>query len=109
MKDLGKMSTISNFYSELQTLSLPIPEVFRQRLFAEIPVGWYIIIADVKNSTAAVNAGRHNDRLCENHIKYYELIRIFLFLACYALLRLLYTHFLRCYSSAYSFICVKTY
>ncbi|MCW3111115.1 MAG: hypothetical protein JWQ09_5621 [Segetibacter sp.] len=55
------MNTSKNFYRDLQILELPIPEVFKQQLFADVPIGWYIIITDVKNSTAAVNAGKHND------------------------------------------------
>lgn len=50
-----------NFYKKLTALKLPVPEVFRSNYFVNVPVDWHIIIADVKNSTAAVNAGKHND------------------------------------------------
>lgn len=54
------MSSI-HFYKELASLHLPVSEIFQQQHFSEVPPDWHVIIADVKNSTAAVNAGRHND------------------------------------------------
>lgn len=51
----------TNFYRDLPSLKLPITEVFKQEYFSDVPSDWFIIIADVKNSTAAVNAGKHND------------------------------------------------
>lgn len=50
-----------NFYKNLPELRLPIQEVFYDRNFHDVPADWYIIISDVKNSTAAVGAGKHND------------------------------------------------
>ncbi|MGI8599849.1 MAG: DUF3095 family protein [Chitinophagaceae bacterium] len=50
-----------NFYKNLPELRLPIHEVFYDRNFHDVPADWYIIISDVKNSTAAVGAGKHND------------------------------------------------
>ena len=55
------MDDLKNFYRHLETLQLPLPEVFEMGFFTDVPKGWYIIVADVKNSTAAVNAGKHND------------------------------------------------
>lgn len=55
------MVDLKNFYRDLPTLEFPLPEVFRKQLFVDVPLDWYIIIADVKNSTAAVNAGKHNE------------------------------------------------
>lgn len=54
------MSNI-NFYKYLTTWKLPIPQVFHQHNFTDVPGDWFVIIADIKNSTAAVNTGRHND------------------------------------------------
>ncbi len=50
-----------NFYKNLPELRLPIQEVFYDLNFHDVPADWYIIISDVKNSTAAVGAGKHND------------------------------------------------
>lgn len=50
-----------NFYRDLPTSSLSISEVLRQNKFAAIPADWHVVIADVKNSTSAVDAGNHND------------------------------------------------
>lgn len=50
-----------NFYKDLKCLKLPVTSVFQQRYFSNIPPRWSIIISDVKNSTAAVAEGRHND------------------------------------------------
>lgn len=50
-----------NFYKDLKSLKLPLASAFEARYFCNIPPDWSIIIADVKNSTAAVNSGRHND------------------------------------------------
>ena len=50
-----------DFYKNLQALQLPITQVFNQQYFSDVPGNWFIIIADVKNSTEAVNAGKHND------------------------------------------------
>lgn len=50
-----------NFYKDLLPLQLPITDILYDHNFSQIPPSWYIIIADVKNSTTAVNNGRHND------------------------------------------------
>jgi hypothetical protein len=50
-----------NFYKDLKPLQLPITDVFQEAYFYTVPPGWHIIISDVKNSTLAVNAGKHND------------------------------------------------
>ena len=50
-----------NFYKDLSPINLPLAEVFKAEYFSDIPGSWFAIIADVKNSTAAVNAGKHND------------------------------------------------
>jgi hypothetical protein len=50
-----------NFYKDLLPFQLPITEILYEHNFSPIPHTWYIIIADVKNSTIAVNEGRHHD------------------------------------------------
>jgi hypothetical protein len=50
-----------NFYKELDAVKLSLTDVFKQGKFTNVPGKWHVIIADVKNSTAAVNAGYHND------------------------------------------------
>ena len=50
-----------NFYKKLKTLDLPVSKVFETVNFTNVPGDWHVIIADVKNSTAAVTAGKHND------------------------------------------------
>ncbi len=52
---------LENFYTNLPIVRLPIHEVFGQSLFADVPASWHVVMTDVKNSTAAVQAGRHND------------------------------------------------
>lgn len=49
------------FYSQLRPLKLPLTALLREEHFHDVPASWHIIISDVKNSTQAVNAGRHND------------------------------------------------
>jgi hypothetical protein len=51
----------SNFYRDLPPLKLPVASLFSASYFSDVPAGWQVIISDVKNSTQAVNAGRHND------------------------------------------------
>ncbi|MFN2437643.1 MAG: DUF3095 family protein [Chitinophagaceae bacterium] len=50
-----------NFYKDLKSLKLPISEVFQPYYFKDVPPDWFVVISDVKNSTEAVNEGRHND------------------------------------------------
>jgi hypothetical protein len=54
------VSTV-NFYKHLKPLKLPIAEVFHSANFSDVPSDWHIIISDIKNSTAAVKSGNHND------------------------------------------------
>lgn len=49
------------FYGELQALDLPLTELFREDRFHSAPPSWHVVIADVKASTQAVAADRHND------------------------------------------------
>ena len=49
------------FYSSLEVLNMPVSAVFKEEYFSEVPDNWYIIISDIKNSTAAVTAGKIND------------------------------------------------
>jgi hypothetical protein len=55
------MSKEKNFYKDLQTVNLHLTDVFRKGIFADVPGDWHVIIADVKDSTAAIKAGNHND------------------------------------------------
>ena len=50
-----------NFYRDIKALKLPITEIFQRDNFSDVPSDWAIIVADVRNSTAAVAAGKHND------------------------------------------------
>ncbi len=50
-----------NFYKDLKVWELPVTEIFHEHNFLDVPADWFIIIADVKNSTAAVSTGKHND------------------------------------------------
>lgn len=50
-----------NFYKDIKPLKLPITEVFQPHHFRDVPPDWFVVISDIKNSTVAVNAGRHND------------------------------------------------
>ena len=50
-----------NFYKDIKPLKLPVAEVFQPHHFRDVPLDWFVVISDVKNSTEAVNAGRHND------------------------------------------------
>lgn len=50
-----------NFYTHLPAVSGPLPRLLREGHFAEVPPDWHVVVADVKGSSAAVAAGRHND------------------------------------------------
>jgi hypothetical protein len=50
-----------NFYRDIKALKLSITDVFQPQYFLDVPDDWYIIIADIQNSTKAVASGRHND------------------------------------------------
>jgi len=49
------------FYQHLPAHSLPMPELLRAENFRPAPPDWWVVIADVRDSTAAVESGRHND------------------------------------------------
>lgn len=50
-----------NFYRDIKALKLPLARAMEDRSFFELPSDWVVVIADIKNSTAAVAEGRHND------------------------------------------------
>jgi hypothetical protein len=54
------MST-AHFYSKLKTSGLPYVDLLHDEHFHTPPEDWYVVIADIKNSTAAVERGAHND------------------------------------------------
>ena len=53
--------TNAGFYSALAARSLPIAQLMRGEYFCELPPDWHIVIADIRNSTAAVRGGAQND------------------------------------------------
>ncbi len=50
-----------NFYRDIKALKLSVTDVLQPQYFFNVPDDWYIIIADIQNSTEAVASGRHND------------------------------------------------
>ena len=50
-----------NFYRDIKAVKLPLAQALEDRSFFELPSDWFVVIADIKNSTAAVAEGRHND------------------------------------------------
>lgn len=50
-----------SFYSDLPFVKPPLAGLFREENFSAVPANWHVIISDVKNSTGAVAAGKHND------------------------------------------------
>jgi hypothetical protein len=50
-----------NFYRDIKPLRLPLAQALADHSFFELPSDWFVVIADIKNSTAAVAEGRHND------------------------------------------------
>ena len=50
-----------NFYRDIKALKLPLAKALDDHSFFELPSDWFVVIADIKNSTAAVADGRHND------------------------------------------------
>src|SRR5215213_6377107 len=50
-----------NFYKELPSLRLAVADALQQQYFTDVPPDWFVVISDIKNSTGAVNEGRHND------------------------------------------------
>jgi len=56
------MEPINNdlFYSRLPVNEIPLSDLLtEEHLFYKIPVNWYVVITDVKNSTAAIQEGLH--------------------------------------------------
>lgn len=51
----------TRFYNDLSPLSLPLPELLQDRHFCALPDDWHVVLADIRNSTAAVRRGAHND------------------------------------------------
>lgn len=50
-----------NFYRDIKALRLPLAKALEDQSFFDLPSDWLVVIADIKNSTAAVAEGRHND------------------------------------------------
>lgn len=51
-----------DFYKNLPIIKQPIPTVLAdENLFTDAPDDWHIVVADIINSTEAVNTGRHSD------------------------------------------------
>jgi hypothetical protein len=50
-----------NFYRDIKALKLPVTKALEDHFFFALPSDWHVVIADIKNSTAAVAEGRHND------------------------------------------------
>ncbi|MGB5983483.1 MAG: DUF3095 family protein [Nonlabens sp.] len=56
------MQDNSSFYSELKVNYLPVQSLIREsRLFSAAPEDWVVFIADVVDSTNAVNSGKHQN------------------------------------------------
>lgn len=55
------MLTTQNFYRHLPALTQPLSELLREEFFQPVPPDWRIVVADVRGSTAAVAAGKHNE------------------------------------------------
>jgi hypothetical protein len=56
------MSIINNdlFYSRLPVNEIPLTDLLtEEHLFFRIPANWYVVITDVRNSTAAIQKGLH--------------------------------------------------
>jgi hypothetical protein len=43
----------------LNALTLAATEIFQQKNFTVVPDDWFVVLADIQNSTSAVEAGRH--------------------------------------------------
>lgn len=51
-----------NFYTQVPISDLAIHELFRDRNnFQEVPPTWHVLVADIRDSTQAVNDGRHEE------------------------------------------------
>ena len=56
------MSVVNNdlFYSRLPVNEIPLSDLLmEEHLFFKMPSNWYVVITDVKNSTAAIQKGLH--------------------------------------------------
>ena len=55
------MQATSSFYSDLKVHDISISSLIGDKdNFASIPEDWYILVADIRNSTQAVKNGAHN-------------------------------------------------
>lgn len=51
-----------NFYRNIAKNNLPLSELLtKESLFFPVPNSWYIIVADIENSSESVQKGAHND------------------------------------------------
>jgi len=50
-----------DFYRDIKALELSVTKALEDHWFFGLPPDWHVVIADIKNSTAAVAEGRHND------------------------------------------------
>jgi len=51
-----------NFYAEVPVSDLDVHELFRDRSnFQDVPESWHVLVADIRDSTKAVNEGRHEE------------------------------------------------
>ncbi len=51
-----------NFYRNIAKNNVPLSELLtKESLFFPVPNSWYIIVADIENSTESVQKGAHND------------------------------------------------
>jgi len=56
------MEVNGSFYHNLREHKIALEYLLKdERLFSEVPENWYVVIADVENSTLAVENGLHND------------------------------------------------
>lgn len=54
-------SNNDNFYSNLEVHDIPISKLIGEKdKFSRLPDDWYILVADIRNSTKAVQSGNHN-------------------------------------------------
>lgn len=49
------------FYQSLKPLKQSLADMLRDENFADLPADWHVVVADIKNSSAAVQNGAHND------------------------------------------------
>lgn len=50
----------AQFYGSLTASALPVAELMEEANFCRLPGDWHIVVADIQNSTAAVQRGEHN-------------------------------------------------